>query len=54
MKTPSVVRDKNIPATSHDRLHTRLTQPETMEAAMLHSSWSKAASETKYYPEKAR
>ena len=45
---------QNIPDTSHDGLRTGLSQPKTMEAAMLHSSWSKAASETKCYPEKAR
>ena len=45
---------QNIPDTLHDRLRTGFSQPKTKEAAMLHSSWSKAASETKYYPEKAR
>lgn len=44
---------QNIPDTLHDVLRTWLTQPETMEAAMLHSSCSKAASATKYYHEKA-
>ena len=45
---------QNIPDTLHDALHTAFSQPKTMEAEMLHSSWSKTDSETKYYPEKAR
>ena len=44
---------QNIPDTLHDALRTGLSQPKTKESAMLHSSCSKAASATKYYPEKA-
>lgn len=44
---------QNIPDTLHGRLRTVVGATEKMEAAMLHSSCSKAASATKYYPEKA-